>query len=129
MCRTTGVTTGATLNARFAVKPGTWGSMTMTEKRLIDANELWDEVEKSKHDNPHTIAKVKLNHRQEHDHFLNMIFNAPTVDAVEVETIEAWLYEIAMNNTDNYLCDACENIICRLDGLRAFARERRTDNA
>ena len=55
-----------------------------TEQRLIDANALWDEVDKSKHDNPHTIARVKLNHRQEHDHFLNMIFNAPTVDAVEV---------------------------------------------
>ena len=54
------------------------------EKRLIDANALWDEVDKSKYDNPHTIARVKLNHHREHDHFLNMIFNAPTVDAVEV---------------------------------------------
>lgn len=49
----------------------------------------------------------------------------PTVDAVEVETIEAWLYQIAMNNTDNTLCGACEEIIRRLDGLRVFARERR----
>ena len=54
------------------------------EKRLIDANALWNEVEKSKHDNPHTVARVKLNHHQEHDHFLNLIFKAPTVDAVEV---------------------------------------------
>ena len=53
---------------------------------------------------------------------------APAVDAVEVETLEAWLYEIAMNNTMNFLCDACEEIISRLDGLRLFARERRADH-
>ena len=50
---------------------------------------------------------------------------APTVDAVEVDVLKAWLYEIAMNNTDNYLGDACEEIISRLDGLRVFARERK----
>lgn len=46
------------------------------------------------------------------------------VDAVEVEALKAWLYELAMNNTNNYLGDACEEIISRLDGLRVFARER-----
>ena len=50
---------------------------------------------------------------------------APAVDAVEVEILKAWLYEIAMNNTSNYLSDACEEIISRLDGLRVFARERK----
>ena len=50
------------------------------------------------------------------------------VDAVEVETLEAWLYEIAMNNTMNFLCDACEEIISRLDGLRVFAKERRANH-
>ena len=29
----------------------------MANKRLIDANALWDEVDKSKYDNPHTIAR------------------------------------------------------------------------
>lgn len=38
---------------------------------------------------------------------------------------EKRLYEIAMNNADTPLCDACEEIISRLDGLRAFAKERR----
>ena len=52
---------------------------------------------------------------------------APAVDAVKVEALNAWLYEIAMNNTSNYLGDACEEIISRLDGLRVFARERRTN--
>ena len=45
-------------------------------------------------------------------------------NAVEVETVKAWLYEIAMNNTDNTLYSACEEIIRRLDGLRVFAREK-----
>ena len=49
----------------------------------------------------------------------------PTVDAVEVDVLKAWMYEIAMNNADNFLCEACEEIISRLDGLRVFARERR----
>ena len=47
-------------------------------------------------------------------------------DVVEVKTLEAWLYEIAMNNTNTYLCDACEEIISRLDGLRVFAKELRS---
>lgn len=55
------------------------------------------------------------------------IEDAAAIDAVEVEALKAWLYEIAMNNTSNYLGDACEEIISRLDGLRVFARERRTD--
>lgn len=55
------------------------------------------------------------------------VLDAPAVDAVEVETLKAWLYGMAMYNTSNYLGDACEEIISRLDGLRVFARERRTD--
>ena len=58
---------------------------------------------------------------------LEMLDNETAVDAVEVEVLKAWLYEIAMNNADNYLGDACEEIISRLDGLRVFARERRTN--
>ena len=55
--------------------------------------------------------------------YLVEIDAAPTIDAVEVNDIEAWLYEIAMNNTDNYFGNACEEIISRLDGLRMFAKE------
>lgn len=54
------------------------------EKRLIDANVLSGEVDKSKHNNPHPPGPVRVNHRNEHDHFLRMILDAPTVDAVEV---------------------------------------------
>lgn len=53
---------------------------------------------------------------------------APTADIVEVETIKAWLYEIAINNVgciiDGDFSNACEEIIARLDGLRNFAKER-----
>ena len=52
--------------------------------RLIDANALRDEVDKSKHNNPHPQGMIRVNHRNEHDHFLRMILDAPTVDAVEV---------------------------------------------
>ena len=52
--------------------------------RPIDANALSDEVDKSKHNNPHDPGIVRVNHRNEHDHFLRMIYDAPTVDAVEV---------------------------------------------
>ena len=56
------------------------------------------------------------------------IKNAPTADVVEIETIKAWLYEMAINNVGCVLkgdfSNACEEIISRLDGLRSFAKER-----
>ena len=49
-------------------------------------------------------------------------------DVVEVETIKAWLYEMAINNVgcviNGDFSNACEEIIARLDGLRNFAKER-----
>lgn len=47
-------------------------------------------------------------------------------DVVEVETLKEWLYQIAMNNVGVPIADmasACEEIVNRLDGLRAFAME------
>ena len=50
-------------------------------------------------------------------------------DFVEVETLKAWLYEMAINNVgyviDGDFSDACQEIISRLDGLRKFAQERK----
>ena len=99
------------------------------EKRLIDANALWDDVDKSKHDNPHTIARVKLNHRQEHDHFLNMIFNAPTVDAVEVVRCKDcvhWLERDAYGMGKYHQCYITGHIPSK-DHFCSYG-ERRTDN-
>lgn len=47
-------------------------------------------------------------------------------DVVEVETIKAWLYEMAINNAGDF-SNACEEIISRLYGLRKFAKERECD--
>ena len=81
------------------------------EKRLIDANAI-----------DYENIMCSLNQL----HWLNAIIeNQPTVDAVEVGTLEAWLYEIALNNSNNSLGEACEEIIRRLNGLRVFARERK----
>ena len=57
---------------------------------------------------------------------LDSIDAQPTADVVEVETIKAWLYELAINNVgcDGDFSKACEEIIARLDGLRNFAKER-----
>lgn len=60
------------------------------------------------------------------------IKEAPTADVVEVEILRDWLWEIALNNFgcvfDGDFSIACQDIISRLDGLRNFAKERRTDN-
>lgn len=52
----------------------------------------------------------------------------PTADVVEVDTIKAWLYGMAINNVgcviDGDFSNTCEEIIARLDGLRNFAKER-----
>ena len=53
------------------------------EMRLIDANVLAYNVELSKHNNTHPPGMVRVNHRNEHDHFLKMIYDAPTVDAAK----------------------------------------------
>lgn len=58
----------------------------------------------------------------------HIALGCPKVDAVEVDVISKWLYEIAINNTGDPLCAACIEIIRRLDGLVVFARERK-DNA
>lgn len=59
---------------------------------------------------------------------MDVIKYAPTADVVEVETIKAWLYGMAINNVgcviDRDFSNACEEILARLDGLRNFAKER-----
>ena len=56
----------------------------MEEKRLIDANALVDIVNISKHDNPHKDRRLRANHINEHNHFLRLISESKTVNAVEV---------------------------------------------
>lgn len=48
----------------------------------------------------------------------------PTVDAVPISVIERWLYEIEFNNWNNYLSDACEELISRLGGLQRYYEDK-----
>lgn len=41
--------------------------------------------------------------------------------------LESWLYEIAFNNCNNNLGNACEEIISRLDGFERFIADRRSE--
>lgn len=41
--------------------------------------------------------------------------------------LESWLYEIAFNNCNNNLGNACEEIISRLDGFERFIEDRRSE--
>lgn len=88
--------------------------------RLIDANELLETITK-------TVAE-NLTAAENVGRIIIAVTNATTVDAVEVDAIQAWLYAIAMNNTGN-VSRVCEELISRLDGLRVFAKERRTNES
>lgn len=57
---------------------------------------------------------------------VNLLDTLPKVDAVPVADIEAWLYQIAINNVGgpSLLYASCLEIISRLDGLREFSKER-----
>lgn len=105
-----------------------------TEKRLIYADDLREEIESLSM----TVTGLRAGKgvlgefmKQYRDSVLRIIDEQPAVDAVEIKTIEAWLYEIALNNVgvkfDGDFSKACEAIISRLDGLRAFARDRIED--
>lgn len=78
------------------------------------------------------IANIMQDCKVGHKHrALNRnIKQIPTADVVEVETIKAWLYEMAINNVscDGDFSKACEEIIARIDGLRNFAEERSENN-
>ena len=59
------------------------------------------------------------------------ILKIPTADAVEIDTIKAWLYEIAGNNLrtekERQFSEFCEEIISRLYGLRNFAKDHEAE--
>lgn len=54
------------------------------EKRLIDANKLLEAIDKSDRDNFHNGVANRSCHHYEHIHFMKMVLDAPTVDAVVV---------------------------------------------
>lgn len=80
--------------------------------RLIDADALYDRVEESRQDNPHKDPKVMVNHINEHGHFLDMIIEAPTVDAEPVR-LGRWIHY----DYDIYRCSECRS----KDSMRTVA--------
>ena len=81
------------------------------EKRLIDANALSDAVDESKHNNPHSQGMVRVNHRNEHEHFLRMIMNAPTVDAVEVVECRDCKHFEKMKSNNSFFCNEYGGVV------------------
>lgn len=57
---------------------------------------------------------------------VNLLDTLPKVDAIPVDDIAKWLYQIAMNNVGDpsMLSASCLEIIKRLNGLVVFSKER-----
>ena len=78
--------------------------------RLISANELAKAVCESRKKNPHKNDDVRRNHDYEHDHFMKMICDTPTVDA-ELLVHAHWKYSEYMHDPV-YICSNCG---CEID--------------
>lgn len=94
------------------------------EKRLIDAYALKQRFKDQAESDVESFG-VYIPECFPADDANKIVDLMPEVDAVEMDVLKAWLYEIAVNNVGDPLCDACEEIISRLDGLRFFAKEKR----
>lgn len=85
-------------------------------KMLIDADELFKEFERTAwYDNADRDEIAEL-----------ILWQMPTVDAVEYDVLREWLHEIAINNVNVPVTMdvACEIIVERFYGLRMYAREK-----
>ena len=71
---------------------------------LISRKALYERVEKSMYENPHSDSKVRQIHNHEHAHFLCMIMQAPTVFDKEkvIEQIKVLSAGIILNTN---ICD------------------------
>ena len=71
---------------------------------LISRNALMQEIEKSMNNNPHTEPKVKVNHEQEHKHFMCLLSKQPTAYDVEkvVEELDEYITKIVGRNSALY---------------------------
>lgn len=83
------------------------------EKRLIDANALLESIDRSDRENFHKGVANRSIHHYEHRHFMSMVLNAPTVDAVEVVRCEDCKYfGTDMCAFDTYAFDVTEESFC-----------------
>lgn len=44
-------------------------------------------------------------------------------DVVPMDDLKKWLWKVALNNSNNYLGDACAELVSRLDGLRRYVQD------
>lgn len=51
------------------------------------------------------------------------IDDIPAADVVPMDDLKKWLWKVALNNSDNYLGDACAELVSRLDGLRRYVQD------
>lgn len=98
------------------------------EAAIVIADHAADEHPYDKYPKkPETLSEYNEGWNDACDYIREELENATSADVVAVETLEKWLYEIAMNNVgvkfDGDFSDACEDIIQRLDGLRWFAKD------
>ena len=59
---------------------------------------------------------------------LELIKNLPAADVVPIEALKKWLWEVALNNSNNYLGNGCAEFVSRLDGLRRFVEDGSADD-
>ena len=57
--------------------------------RIINADDLVNDTEKSMQENPHKDTKVAQNHQYEHMHFLNLISQQDTIERYKVYEIDS----------------------------------------
>ena len=71
---------------------------------LISRKALMQEIEKSMNNNPHTEPKVKVNHEQEHKHFMCLLSKQPT--AYDVEKVVEVLQSLSNAEADYYYANS-----------------------
>lgn len=54
---------------------------------------------------------------------LELIKSLPAADVVPMDDLKKWLWKVALNNSDNYLGNACAELVSRLDGLRRYVQD------
>ena len=84
---------------------------------LISRKALMQEIEKSMNNNPHTEPKVKVNHEQEHKHFMCLLSKQPT--AYNVEKVVEGLEEIKGQGCVGVKCKDCKYTHNCFEGERA----------
>lgn len=52
-----------------------------------------------------------------------LVRELPAADVVPIEALKNWLWKVALNNSDNYLGNACAELVSRLDGLRRYVKD------